>query len=123
MIDKNYNYAIVGASNNPEKYGYRVMKDLLDAGYNVIPVNLKESEILGRKAYPRLEDIGENIDVVITLVPPAITEKIVRQIKDLNIQNVWMQPGSESEESISYCKQNNINCVHQACIMIKRKED
>lgn len=46
MIDKNFIYAVVGASNNEEKYGYKVFKDLLDAGYKVLPINPSEKEIL-----------------------------------------------------------------------------
>ncbi len=41
MISKDYTYALVGASNTPEKYGYKVFKDLLEKGYYIFPVNPK----------------------------------------------------------------------------------
>ena len=68
MINKNFLYAVVGASNNEEKYGHKVFKDLLDAGYKVVPINPSEQEILGEKVYPTLSEVRKNIDVVINCV-------------------------------------------------------
>ena len=122
--------AFVGASNNPEKYGHKVFKDMLAKGYNCIPVNPKETEILGQKAYPNLtaavagladKSPGKKpaIDLVDFIVPPAVTLEVLKEVKVLGIKNVWMQPGSESPEAIAYCKNNGIDCVHDACIMLK----
>lgn len=121
MIAKDSLYAVVGASNNPEKYGYKVFKDLKEAGYTVYPVNLKENEILGAHVFHSLKEITKNIDVVITIVPPQVTNTVVREVKELGIKTVWMQPGSENQEAIEYCKENGIECVHGACIMIQRR--
>ena len=122
MIDKNFTYAIIGASNNPEKYGHKVMQGLLDGGYKVIPINPQDGEILGQKAYATITEAPEKIDVAIMIVPPEIGLQVLPQIKDKGINKVWFQPGSESEEQIAYCKENNIQYVVGACIMIKRKE-
>lgn len=92
MIDKNFLYAVVGASNNEEKYGYKVFKDLLDVGYKVLPINPNEQEILGEKVYPTLSTVKEQIDVVIFVTPPAVTEKVLEEVKVLGIKNVWIQP-------------------------------
>ncbi|PLX20944.1 CoA-binding protein [Candidatus Parcubacteria bacterium] len=122
MIDKKYTYAIVGASNNEEKYGYKVLRDLKDAGYKVVPINPREKEILGLRAYLKLSDYKEGIDVVVFVVPPQVTEAVLKEVRELEIKNVWMQPGSESWEAIEYCEKNNINYIHNACIMIDRKQ-
>lgn len=92
MIDKDFFYAVVGASNNKEKYGYKVFKDVLDAGYKVIPINPTEKEILGKKVYPTLSQVKKKIDVVIFVTPPVVTEKVLSEVKELKIKNVWMQP-------------------------------
>jgi len=120
MIEKNKTYAVVGASKNPQKYGYKVLKDLHEAGYRVIPINPKEKEIIGLKAIKNIIDVGLKIDVVVFVVPPNITEKVLKDVKKLNIKKVWLQPGSESKKAIKYCENNNINCVHSACVMISR---
>jgi len=92
MINKDFFYAVVGASNNEEKYGHKVFKDLLSAGYKVVPINPTEQVILGKKVYPTLSDIHQKIDVVIFVTQPSVTEKVLEQVKTLKIQNVWMQP-------------------------------
>lgn len=114
MNDKKY--AIVGASNNKEKYGYKVLKNLMKKGFNVVPINPYEEKILKLKVFKMLSEI-ENVDTVIFIVPPPITEKILKDVKSLNIKNVWMQPGSESNKAIQFCKENNINYVANVCIM------
>ncbi|MFA5358432.1 MAG: CoA-binding protein [Patescibacteria group bacterium] len=121
MIDKNYTYAIVGASANIEKYGHKVLIDLHTAGYKVIPINPKGGEIEGLQVYPSLSAVKEKIDVAIFVVPPTVTSEVLIEVKNLGIDKVWMQPGSESAEAIEFCKNNNINCVHDACIMVARQ--
>src|SRR6185295_7537211 len=56
--------AMVGASSNPARPSHRVMRTLLAAGYPVIPVNPRETEVHGRRAYATLADVPEPIDVV-----------------------------------------------------------
>jgi len=118
MLDKNKNYVVIGASKNKEKYGYKVLKDLKKSGYKVTPINLKEKEILGLKTYKNILDINFKIDVAIFVVPPKITEKILKEVKKIKIKKVWLQPGSENKKSIEYCKKNNIECIHNSCIII-----
>lgn len=120
MIDKNFIYAVVGASNNPEKYGHKVLADLKNSGYKVVPINPNENEILELKAYKNLSEFEGSFDVVVFVVPPAVTEKILKEILELGIKNVWMQPGSESKKAIEFCNKNNINLIQNACIMINR---
>lgn len=121
MVNKDFTYAIVGASNKPEKYGYIVLKDLYLSDFKVIPVNLNEPEVLGLKAYKHLKDIPEKIDVVIFIIPPKATEEVLKEVFDLGITKVWMQPGSESVKAIEYCEENNIECIFERCIMVERR--
>ena len=121
MIDKNLAYAVVWASNDENKYGHKVFRDLLDAGYHVVPINPNEKEILWEKVYPTLSDYDQKIDVVIFVVPPKVTEMILDEVKQLKITHVRMQPWSESQNAIKFCEINNIECIHDACIMIQRR--
>jgi predicted CoA-binding protein len=110
----------VGASHDSQKYGYQVYNDLKNAGYEVYPINPNANEILGDKCYPSLEDLSRKPDVVDVVVPPEVTEQIVENCKKLGITKVWMQPGSESEKAINFCKQNGIDAVYGVCLMIER---
>ncbi len=121
FLNKNFTYAIVGASNNTEKYGHRVLKDLKLTGYKVIPFNLHEKEILGLKVYKTLSESPKKIDVVNFVVPPQITLEILKEVKELGIKKVWMQPGSENEEAIKYCEDNEMQVIANQCIMIQRE--
>jgi predicted CoA-binding protein len=119
LIQKQYQYALVGASNNEEKYGYKVMKDLTDAGYSVIPINPKEEQIYGKTVKHSLDEL-ENIDVVIYVVPPAITLTILEQANKKGFKKAWFQPGSTDEKTKAYCDKNNFTYVNNMCIMVQK---
>lgn len=120
FLDKKNVFAVVGASRDPEKYGHRVYRDLKSGGYRVYPVNPNAEEILGDKCYPNLESLPVRPDVVNLVVPPKVTEQTVEVCKKLGITKVWMQPGSESEKAIRFCKENGIDVVYGVCIMVER---
>ena len=115
-------WAIVGASHNSAKFGHKIVRDLHNAGYIVYPINPKEGEIEGLKVYPTLTDLPEKPDVVDIVVPPTVTEKVVRQVQELGLPRVWMQPGSESKDAIRFCEENDIAVVHDACAMINKRD-
>jgi predicted CoA-binding protein len=120
FLNKKNIFAIVGASREPQKYGYQVYEDLKNGGYRVYPVNPNADKILGDKCYPSLESIPITPDVVDVVVPPKVTEQIVKTCKKLGVTRVWMQPGSESEKAIRFCNENGIEVVCGVCVMIER---
>lgn len=122
FLDKRNIIAVVGASRKPEKYGHRVYKDLKMSGYRVHPVNPNANEILGDRCFPSLEALPIKPDVVDTVVPPKATEEIVRTCNKLGIIKVWMQPGSESETGIKFCRANGIEVIYNRCIMEERQK-
>jgi len=115
-------WAVVGASTTPEKYGHKIFRNLRAAGYIVYGVNPGGGEIEGQRLYPTLADLPEKPAVVDIVVPPKVTEEIVRQCTELGLGRVWMQPGSESEEAISFCRENGIKVVHGVCAMIRKRD-
>ena len=120
FLNKKNVFAVVGASRDPQKYGYQVYKDLKNAEYEVYPVNPNAQEILGDKCYSSLEKLPVKPDVVDVVVPPKVTEDTVETCKRLGITKVWMQPGSESEKAIKFCEENSIDVVYGVCVMIER---
>ena len=114
-------FGVVGASRDPEKYGHKVYRDLLNAGYNVYCVNPNTDEVLGKKCFPNLEVLPIKPDVIDVVVPPKITEQIVKICKKLEITKVWMQPGSESEAAIRFCEENGMDVIHGICVMVERR--
>ena len=123
FLDKSNTFAVVGASRDSKKYGYQVYVDLKKAGYEVYPVNPNTNKILGDRCYPSLRDLPTKPDVVDVVVPPKVTEEIVKTCKKLGITKVWMQPGSESETAIKFCNENGIDVVYGVCVMIERRRE
>ena len=111
-------FAVVGATDNAEKYGNRIFKNLTGRGYEVYPVNPNLEEIEGVKCYPTLADIPVKVDVVDFVVPPKVTESILKECKKLGLDNIWLQPGSESDAAIAFCYENDFKVVHSTCVML-----
>ncbi len=111
-------FAVVGASSNEKKYGNIIFKNLVSRGYKVYPVNPRLDMLDGVKAYPSVSAIPEKVDVVDVVVPPNLTEELVKECKKLGITRVWMQPGAESDAAVKYCKDNGIGVIYGACVMM-----
>ena len=122
FIDKQYNYALVGASENENKYGFIVFKYLLDHGFCVFPVNPKAGIILNKKVYKNLDEIDRDIDVVVFITPPKITKQILQSFPKLGINKAWFQPGSQDDEVIQICDNLNIDTVTDNCIMVENEK-
>jgi len=117
FIDEKNVIAVVGVSPNKEKFGYKVYNTIREKGFKVYGVNPRYAEVDEDKLYPDLESLPGKPDVVVTVVPPKVTEWIVRSCNDLGINKVWMQPGSQSEEALKFCKEHGIEAIDDACFI------
>src|SRR5919108_5852935 len=74
--------AVVGASSNPDKPSYGIMQKLQRAGYRVIPINPRETDVLGERSYPSLAEVSSGIDIVDVFRrpedAPAIADEAVK---------------------------------------------
>jgi predicted CoA-binding protein len=111
-------FAIVGATDDTKKYGHQIFKNLQSRGYEVYPVNPRLKKLEGTRCYPSLAAIPVKVDVVDFVVPPELTEAILKECKRLRLSRVWLQPGSESEAAIAFCHENNLKVVHSVCVML-----
>jgi len=111
--------AVAGVSDREDKYGFKIFRDLLKNGFNVTGINPRGQDVLGRKIYKTLKDVEGPVDLVITVVPSVVTERIVEDCKDLGIKEIWMQPGSESKQAIEKSKTYGISVTHGACFMME----
>ena len=114
------NIAVVGMSKNEGKPAHFVPKYLIERGYNVIPVNPTITEVLGRKSYPSIADISEDVDVVDIFrrsedVPPVVNDAINKK----GIKVIWMQSGIYNEEAERKAKENGIDVVFNRCMMVE----
>lgn len=96
-----HSIAIIGASNNPAKYGNKAVKAYKARGWKVFPVNPEERMIEGLKAYASVNDIPYDVEMASLYVKPEIGLNLVPGLKQKKIKTVYLNPGSESDELYS----------------------
>jgi uncharacterized protein len=109
--------AIIGASQSWEKYGNKAVRAYIKQGWQVYPVNPKETQIEGLPVYKSIKDISGAIDRVSMYVPSEIGLKIVADIAKKKPKELFFNPGSESEELIAKAQELGLDPI-QACSII-----
>tara|TARA_B100001167_G_C16729981_1_gene285482 strand:- start:182 stop:577 length:396 start_codon:yes stop_codon:yes gene_type:complete len=103
--------AVVGLSDNPDRFSYRVAKYLQDQGYRIIPVNPMLEEVLGEKSYPDLSAVPEPIDMVDIFRRSELVAPVVDQAIEVKAKYIWMQDGVIDQESAAKAEQAGIPVV------------
>jgi len=117
---KDKDIVVIGVSHRQDKFGFRIFRDLIVAGFKVEGVNPTNGEIAGKKVFSSLKELGRVPDLVITVVPPQVTEKVVEECRLLGVREIWMQPGSESELAVGKAKEYGISVTSNACFMVRQ---
>jgi predicted CoA-binding protein len=110
--------AVVGASNDPSKFGNIIVRDLMGHGYEVFPVNPREKTIAGLPAYRSLADVPKPVDIVDVVTPPPVTRRILKDAAAAGIELVWLQDGSFDDTVLVDAAAAPFQTVHHACIMV-----
>ena len=108
--------AIVGASSNPDKASHGIMRKLQSVGYKVIPVNPRETEVLGERSYPSLLDVPERIDIVDVFRRAEETPQIADEAVAIGAKALWLQTGIENEDAAARAEAGGLKVVMNACI-------
>jgi predicted CoA-binding protein len=107
---------MVGASSSPEKPSHGIMRRLQEAGYRVIPINPRETEVLGEPAYAALSDVPEPIDIVDVFRKSEDTPPIADEAVKIGARALWLQQGISSEDAASRAKAGGLIVVMNKCI-------
>lgn len=125
ILDTARVFAVVGASNKPERASYGVMKVLIDQGYTVHPVNpgLAGQKIHGRLVYARLEDVPGPVDVVDIFRNSddalGVVHDAIRLRDSLAIKTVWMQLGVINDQAADDAEAAGLQAVMDRCPAIE----
>lgn len=92
--------AVIGASNDRSKYGNKAVRAYLRMGFKVYPVNPKEETVEGLKSYSSILDIPVEIDRATLYVPPKVGMKIIEEIAQKGVGELYFNPGAESDELV-----------------------
>lgn len=110
--------AVVGVSRGGQKFGNMAYRELKKSGYKLYPIHPTAETLEGDRAYKDFASLPEKVGGALVVVPPAQTEKVVRDAASAGIQRVWIQQGAESDTAIRFCEENGLNYVHGQCILM-----
>ncbi len=111
---------VLGASNRPDRYAFMCMTTLAEMGHKAIPVNPRESMVLGHYCYQNLKDLRKDhpaIDTLTIYVNPDISGKLEKDIIELKPKRVIFNPGSENHHLQKMLEKENIKCL-EACTLV-----
>lgn len=112
-------YGVVGASSRRHKYGNKVLRCYQQNGRRAIPVNPREEAIEGVRCVTSVLDLPADAKSISIITPPAVTERVVEEAARKGIENVWMQPGAESDRAIATCEAAGINVIADgSCVLV-----
>jgi len=111
--------AMVGLSSNPMRPSHFAAKYMLAEGYDIIPVNPRETEILGRKCYRSLREIPGPVEIVDIFREPVAVPEIVEDAIAVGAKVVWMQLGVIHEEAAERARQAGLQVVMDRCVKIE----
>jgi uncharacterized protein len=117
LLKSSRTIAVVGLSSKPHRPSQGVAAYLQSAGYRIIPVNPNETEVLGEKAYARLEDIPEPVDVVDIFRRSEFVPPVVETAIRIGARAVWMQEGVIHPEAAERARRAGLAVVMDACML------
>jgi uncharacterized protein len=111
--------AIVGLSKNEMRASYFVGYYLKRHGYRVIPVNPRETEILGETCYPSLLDVPEHVDIVNVFRAPEALPDIARDAVTINAGALWCQFGVINAEGAQIAEDGGVTVIMDRCLKVE----
>lgn len=110
------NWAVVGASTNPEKAGNKIIKYLLDSDHNVFCINPNCDEINGLPTYKSVQDVIGKVEVLDFFTPPKATKAILAEFDFTACDKIWLQPGTYDDEILALATDKGFKVVaHGRC--------
>jgi O-acetylhomoserine (thiol)-lyase len=107
--------AIVGLSSNPGRPSNRLARKMKRLGYKIVPVNPRETEVLGERAYPDLKSIPFTIDIVQIFRSPEAAIEIAKEAAEVKPKVFWLQEGVISPKAVEIAKEAGLEVVHNRC--------
>jgi predicted CoA-binding protein len=119
LQDPSITIAVVGAGDDPVKYGGRIYRNLKAKGFRVLAVNPGRDTVDGDPCYHSITELPEGTTIVDIVVPPAITMSVLHRCLERGLRRVWIQPGAEDEAVLAFLEQNGFTYRARDCIMAR----
>ena len=122
ILTKYKTIAVVGLSSNPARPSYGVTEYMQSAGYQIVPVNPNETDVLGEPSYASLEDVPQKLEIVDIFRRPEEVPPVVDAAIRAGAKVVWMQQGIVNEAAAEKARAAGITVVMDACLFIEHKK-
>ena len=109
--------AIIGASTDRNKFGNKAVRAFRQQGYEVFPVNPKEQVVEGLRAFKSIAEVPVRPQMISVYLPPAVLLKVLPDIAAKGCDELWLNPGTESEAVLVEAERLRLNVV-QACSIV-----
>ena len=116
-LDMPRTVAIIGASNNRDKFGNKALRAFERQGYRVIPINPTVTVVEGHKTYASVLDVPESIDMATVYVPASAGISVMEDLAKKGVGEVWLNPGADEDEVVERARALGLNVI-QACSII-----
>ena len=114
--------AIVGVSSRSDRPSYEVAEYLIEAGYEVYLVNPRETKILGKKVYDRVQDLPKPVDIVDIFRKPADVLPVVEDAIEASSGAIWMQLEIVNQEAADRARAAGLEVVMDRCTKIEHRK-
>lgn len=109
--------AIIGASSNRHKFGNKALRLFAQRGFTVLAINPNEAEVEGYRTYPSVLDVPGPIDLATVYVPPDVGIRVMDEIAQKGIGEVWLNPGADGHRVVARAKALGLNTIQACSIM------
>ncbi len=109
--------AIIGASNDRNKFGNKAVRAFRQQGYEVFPVNPKEATVEGLPAFKSITEVPVRPHKISVYLPPPVLLKVLPEIAAKGCDELWLNPGTESDEVLVETERLGLNVI-QACSIV-----
>ena len=109
--------AVIGASSKRHKFGNKALRAFVSQGYTVLAINPNEREVEGVKTYASVLDVPGPIDMATVYVPGHIGVRVMDDIAQKKIPEVWLNPGADDDPVVARAKALGVNVIQACSIM------
>ena len=109
--------AVVGASRDRRKFGNKAVRAFLHRGYDVVSINPKAGVIEGTPVFPSVLDVPRPIDVATVYLQPAVGERVIEEIAQKGIAELWLNPGADAARVVARARSLGLDPIIDCSIV------
>ena len=122
LYARTHTIAVVGASTKTDRPAHEIPRYLQSQGYQIVPVNPRESEMFGQRVFSSLRSVDVPVDVVEVFRPPDEAETVAQDAIAIGAKVLWFQPGTHTPAAIEAASRAGLTVVSERCMGVTHRE-